>query len=76
MKIGIIGSGISGLTCATILSEKIINILLSSDLETLVFSIDAANKEMYEKIRVNANFEKIIKNLEMFHKIKNKNYKK
>ena len=63
-------------TNATILSEKIINILLSSDLETLVFSIDAANKEMYEKIRVNANFEKIIKNLEMFHKIKNKNYKK
>lgn len=62
-------------TNATILSEKIINILLSSDLETLVFSIDAANKEMYEKIRVNANFEKILKNLEMFNKIKNKNYK-
>ena len=62
-------------TNATILSEKIINILLSSDLETLVFSIDAANKEMYEKIRVNANFEKIIKNLELFQKIKNKNYK-
>lgn len=62
-------------TNATILSEKIINTLLSSDLETLVFSIDAANKEMYEKIRVNANFEKILKNLELFHKIKNKNYK-
>ena len=62
-------------TNATILSEKIINTLLSSDLETLVFSIDAANKDMYEKIRVNANFEKIIKNLEMFHEIKNKNYK-
>ena len=63
-------------TNATILSEKIINSLLSSDLETLVFSIDAANKEMYEKIRVNANFEKIIKNLKMFNKIKNENYKK
>lgn len=63
-------------TNATILSEKIINNLLSSDLETLVFSIDAANKEMYEKIRVNANFEKIIKNLELFNQIKNKNYKK
>ena len=62
-------------TNATILSEKIINTLLSSDLETLVFSIDAANKEMYEKVRVNANFEKILKNLELFHKIKNKNYK-
>jgi len=63
-------------TNATILTEKISNILLSSDLETLVFSIDAANKEMYEKIRVNANFEKILKNLETFNSIRNKNYKK
>ena len=31
---------------------------------------------MYEKIRVNDNFEQIIKNLELFNQIKNKNYKK
>ena len=63
-------------TNATMFNEKIINTLLSSDLETLVLSIDAADKEMYEKIRINSNFDKIIKNLELFRKIKENNYKK
>lgn len=62
-------------TNATMFNEKMINVLLSSNLETLVLSIDAATKEMYEKIRINSNFEKIIKNLEMFKNIREKNYK-
>ncbi len=62
-------------TNATMFNEKIINTLLSSDLETLVLSIDAADKEMYEKIRINSNFDKIIKNLELFRNIKENNYK-
>lgn len=62
-------------TNATMFNEKIINTLLSSDLETLVLSIDAADKEMYEKIRINSNFDKIINNLELFRKIKENNYK-
>ena len=36
------------------------------------FSIDSANKENYEKIRVNGNFERVMKNLELFNKIKKK----
>ena len=56
-------------------NEKMINLLLSSDLETLVLSIDAPNKEMYEKIRVNSKFDKIIKNLELMKTIREKNYK-
>ena len=62
-------------TNATMFNEKIINTLLSSDLETLVISADAPNKELYEKIRVNAKFDKVIKNLELFRNIREKNYK-
>ena len=62
-------------TNATLLDEKKINSLLSSDLQSLVLSIDEKNKENYEKIRVNAKFEKIMKNLELLKNIREKNYK-
>ena len=61
-------------TNATLLTEKLIHSLLSSDMQTIVFSIDEKNKENYEKIRVNAKFEKIMKNLELFTEIRNKHY--
>ena len=63
-------------TNASLLNEKLIHSLLSSDLQTIVFSIDEKNKENYEKIRVNSKFEKILKNLELFNKIRNTHYKK
>ena len=63
-------------TNASLLNEKLIHSLLSSDLQTIVFSIDEKNKENYEKIRVNGKFEKILKNLELFNKIRNTHYKK
>ena len=63
-------------TNASLLNEKLIHSLLSSDLQTIVFSIDEKNKENYEKIRVNAKFEKLLKNLELFNKIRNTHYKK
>jgi len=62
-------------TNATMLNEKIIHSIFSSDLQTLVFSIDEKDKDSYEKIRVNAKFEKTMKNLELFKKIKEKHYK-
>ena len=40
----------------------------------MVFSIDAASKELYEKLRVNGKFEKTIKNVERFNEIKAKHY--
>ena len=48
---------------------------MSSDLQTLIFSIDEKDKENYEKIRINAKFETIMKNLELFREIKEKKYK-
>ena len=53
--------------------KKKINLLLSSDLQTLVLSIDEKNKENYEKIRVNAKFEKIMQNLELLKTSEKKN---
>ena len=63
-------------TNATLLNEKKIHMLLSSDLQQLVLSIDEKDKENYEKIRVNAKFEIIMKNLEMLKNIREKNYQK
>ncbi|MDC0152762.1 radical SAM protein [Candidatus Pelagibacter sp.] len=63
-------------TNATLLNEKKINMLLSSDLQQLILSIDEKDKENYEKIRVNAKFETIMKNLEMLKTIREKNYQK
>ena len=61
-------------TNASMLNEKMIHGILSSDLQTIVFSIDEKDKETYEKIRVNGNFDKIIKNLEKFNEIRTKHY--
>ena len=61
-------------TNASMLNEKLIHELLSSDIQTIVFSIDAKDKETYEKIRVNGKFEKTLKNLELFNEIREKNY--
>ena len=61
-------------TNASLLTERNIHTLLSSHLQTLVFSIDAAEKESYETIRVNSNFEKLIENLELFSKIRTNHY--
>ncbi len=62
-------------TNATLLDEEKINTLLSSDLQYLVLSIDEKNKKNYEKIRVNADFDKIMKNLNLLKTIREKKYK-
>ena len=61
-------------TNASMLNEKMIHSILSSDLQTIVFSIDEKDKDAYEKIRINGNFERIIKNLEKFDEIRTKYY--
>lgn len=61
-------------TNASTLTEKMAHTLLSSDLQTIVFSIDSKDKEAYEKIRINGNFEKVVANLERFNEIRNTQY--
>ena len=59
---------------ASLLSDKKIHSILASDVQTMAFSIDAASKELYEKLRVNGKFEKTIKNVKRFNEIKTKYY--
>jgi uncharacterized Fe-S cluster-containing radical SAM superfamily protein len=61
-------------TNASLLTEKNAHMLLSSDIKNLVFSLDAADKESYERIRVNGDFDLIRKNLEQFSNIREKHY--
>ena len=63
-------------TNASLLTEKRCHILLESGLKTLVFSADAADKETYEKIRINGKFEKVYQNIKRFSEIKAKQYPK
>ena len=63
-------------TNASLLSEELSHTILSNiDIGTIVFSIDAAEKNLYEKIRVNGDFEKVLRNICMFKEIKEKYYK-
>ncbi|SNZ20144.1 radical SAM/SPASM domain-containing protein [Cohaesibacter gelatinilyticus] len=61
-------------TNASLLTEKAVHALLSSDIQTLVFSVDSADPETYERIRVNGNYDRVRKNIEMFQKIRTQDY--
>jgi len=61
-------------TNASLLTEKNINMILSSGVKTVVFSADAADKVLYEKLRVNGKFEKVISNIKLFNDIKKNDY--
>jgi radical SAM protein with 4Fe4S-binding SPASM domain len=59
-------------TNATLLSEEKSLKLLESGLDFVSFSFDGYNKETYEKIRVNANFEETLSNIIRFLELKKK----
>lgn len=59
-------------TNATLLSEEKSEKLIKSGLDFLSFSVDGYTKKTYEKIRVNANFEKTLENILAFLKLKKK----
>ena len=61
-------------TNASLLNEEMAHSILNSGVKTLVFSADAADSKLYSKLRVNGKFEKIIKNIKQFNKIKNQHY--
>lgn len=61
-------------TNASLLSEKIVHSLLSGNPKTIVFSIDAGNKLAYEDLRVNGNYEHILRKLKVFDRIRRSYY--
>ena len=61
-------------TNAYLMNEKMCHDILSSNIQTLVYSADAANPELYKKLRVNGNLERVITNVKKFNEIKSKHY--
>lgn len=55
-----------------LLNDSIIEISIRNKLNKITISIDAASKELYEKIRINSNFDKVINNLEKINDLKKK----
>ena len=59
-------------TNATLLSEERSKKILEAGLTRLRFSLDAATKETFEKIRIGADYESVMKNIERFVELRNK----
>lgn len=57
---------------ATLLSEERSKKILESGLTRLRFSLDAATKETYEKIRVGAKYDVVMRNIERFVELRNR----
>lgn len=61
-------------TNASFLDDSMSRAILDADIQTLVFSIDAAEEPLYSALRVGGSLDKIVKNVERFHELKNKHY--
>jgi len=61
-------------TNAFLLDERMSHAILEADLQTLVFSADAAAEPLYSQLRVNGDLERVVRNIERFHDIKEKHY--
>ena len=57
-------------TNATVLTPKLSREILTAGLDWINFSFDGCSKEIYERIRVNADLDKTLKNIINFLKIK------
>ena len=63
-------------TNASLLDEKMSHAILDSGVKTLVFSADAADSELYSKLRVNGKLETVLANIKKFQEIRSKKYPK
>ena len=63
-------------TNASVLTEKKCHAILNSGIKTVVFSADAADADLYSKLRVNGKLEKVLKNIKRFKYIKDTHYSK
>ncbi|MBT89809.1 MAG: hypothetical protein CMN79_04890 [Spirochaetales bacterium] len=56
----------------SLLNEEKANALLESGLDQIDFSVDAINKETYEKIRIGLDYHTVMNNIENFIKMRDK----
>lgn len=61
-------------TNASLLTEEKCHGILQTDLQTLVFSCDAAEEPLYSQLRVHGHLETVLKNIRMFREIKERDY--
>ena len=61
-------------TNASVLNEEKSHAILKSGIKTVVFSADAAEEELYSKLRVNGKLSKVLSNIEKFKNIKETQY--
>jgi pyruvate-formate lyase-activating enzyme len=61
-------------TNASLLTEQLCHQILASNISAVVFSVDAADKELYERFRVNGRFEKVMANIRMFQEVRRREY--
>lgn len=62
------------ITNATFLNEKLIESLLKNDINIIQISADHYLKKDYEELRLNSNFEKIVKNVDNLFLARKKKY--
>lgn len=53
-------------TNGTIMTEAIADRLIDSGLDRIIFSVDSPDKQTYEAMRLNANFDSVDRNVRMF----------
>ncbi len=56
------------------LNEKNAHAILSANPNTVVFSVDAADAKLYEKMRVNGQFDRVYENIRRFSEIRARHY--
>lgn len=61
-------------TNVSLLTESKVHALLAGGVKTVVFSADAAEEPLYSQLRVNGKLYKVLKNIEMFQNIRQKEY--
>ncbi|MBT4889507.1 MAG: radical SAM protein [Rhodospirillales bacterium] len=61
-------------TNAWYLDEAKAHALLAAEPNTVVFSADAADEELYAKLRVNGRLDRVLENIRMFAEIRAKHY--
>jgi radical SAM protein with 4Fe4S-binding SPASM domain len=61
-------------TNAFFLREDNIHAILKGGVNTIVFSVDNIDKKAYESMRINGDFDRVVKNIKKFHSIKEKYY--
>ena len=61
-------------TNASLLTEEKCHGILQTDLQTLVFSCDAAEEPLYSQLRVGGSLETVLQKIRMFNEVKRKHY--